>query len=60
MPDEDHRYPNQRPVTVMISAEGIADRLAQLPTRKELYRAVLLGVTTGACLVQCLAWLFHA
>jgi hypothetical protein len=40
-------------------AEGIADRLAQLPTRKEMYRAVLLGVTTGACLVQCLAWLFR-
>jgi hypothetical protein len=39
MPDEDHRYPNQRPVTVMISAEGIAERLAQLPTCKEMYRA---------------------
>jgi hypothetical protein len=37
------------PVTVMISAEGIVERLAQLPTRKEMYRAVLLGVTTGAC-----------
>jgi type II secretory pathway component PulL len=59
MPDEDHRYPNQRPVTVMISAEGIAARLAELPTRKEMYRAVLLGTTTGACLVQCLAWLFR-
>ena len=42
-----------------ISAEGLAERLAQLPTRKEMYRAVLLGVTTGACLVQCLAWLFR-
>jgi len=42
----------------MISAEGIADRLALLPTRKEMYRAVLLGVTAGACLVQRLAWLF--
>jgi hypothetical protein len=58
MPDEDYGYPNQRPVTVMISAEGIAAHLAQLPTRKEMYRAILLGVTTGACLVQCLAWLF--
>jgi hypothetical protein len=51
MPDEDRHYP-QRPVTVMISAEGIAERLTQLPTRKEMYRAILLGVTTGACLVQ--------
>jgi hypothetical protein len=59
MPDENHRYPHQRPVTVMISAEGIAERPAQLPTRKEMYRAVLLGVTTGAWLVQSLAWLFH-
>jgi hypothetical protein len=38
----------------MISAEGIADRLAQLPTRKEMYRTVLLGMTTGAYLVQLL------
>jgi hypothetical protein len=60
MPDEDRRYPNQRPVTVMISAEGIAERLAQLPTREEMYRAILLGVMTGACLVQSLAWLFQS
>jgi len=32
-----------RPVTVTVSAEGLAERLAQLPTRKEMYRAVLLG-----------------
>jgi hypothetical protein len=57
MPNDDQRH--QRPVTVMISAEGIAERLAQLPTRIEMYRAVLLGVATGACLVQCLAWLFR-
>ena len=24
MPDEDHRYPSQRPVTVMVSADGNA------------------------------------
>jgi hypothetical protein len=36
MPDEEHRYPNQRPVTVIISEEGIAERLAQLPTRQEI------------------------
>jgi hypothetical protein len=48
-----------RPVTVTISAEGLAARLAELPTRKEMYHAVLLGVTTGACLDQCLAWLFR-
>ena len=43
MPDEDHRYRHQRPFTVMISAEGIAARLAELPTRKEMHRAVFLG-----------------
>ena len=59
MPDEDRRYPDQRPVTVMISAEGIAERLAQLPTRKEMWRAVTMGILTGAALVQCLAWLFR-
>jgi hypothetical protein len=64
MPDDMHPAddPDHRPraVTVMISAEGIAARLAELPTRKEMYRAVrLISVTTGACLVQCLAWLFR-
>jgi type II secretory pathway component PulL len=59
MPDEDHRYAHRRSVAVMVSAEGIAERLAQLPTRKEMWRAVLLGTTTGACLVHCLAWIFH-
>jgi hypothetical protein len=63
MPDDaqppGEREYRPRPVTVTISAEGLAERLAQLPTRKEMYRAVLLGVTTGACLVQCLAWLFR-
>jgi hypothetical protein len=61
MPDEDQpsfEDPPQR-VRVTISPDPIGARLAQLPTRKEMYRAVLLGVTTGACLVQCLAWLFH-
>jgi hypothetical protein len=50
MPDEDQLYvetPPQR-VRVTISPDAIAARLAQLPTRKEMWRAVLLGVTTGA------------
>jgi hypothetical protein len=46
-------------VTVTVSADALAARLAKLPTCKEMYRAVLLGVTTGACLVQCLPWLFR-
>jgi hypothetical protein len=58
MPDEDQRSRNPQ-VRVVVSKDVIADRLAQLPTRKEMYRAILLAVTTGACLVQCLAWLFH-
>jgi hypothetical protein len=44
----------------MAFREALAARLAELPTRKEMYGAVLFGVTTGACLVQCLAQLFHA
>jgi hypothetical protein len=62
MPDEDQpsfEDPPQRVRVTTISPDPIGARLAQLPTRKEMYRAVLLGVTTGACLVQCLAWLFH-
>ena len=64
--DEDQLYvvappqstPRRVPDTV-VSGEWLAERLAELPTRKEMYRAVLLGVATGACLVQCLAWLFR-
>jgi hypothetical protein len=59
MPDEDHCYPSQRSVTMMVSAKGIAARLAELPTRKEMYWALSRGVTTGACLVLCLAWIFR-
>jgi hypothetical protein len=47
------------PVADMLPADLIASRLAELPTRKEMYRAVLLGVTVGAGLVQCLAWWFR-
>jgi hypothetical protein len=63
MPDDIHAPGDQdyrpRPVNVSISTHGLAERLAQLPTRKEMYRAVLLDVTTGAVLVQCLAWIFR-
>jgi hypothetical protein len=58
MPDEDQRSRNPQ-VRVVVSKDAIAERLALLPTRKEMWGAVLLGTTTGACLVQCLAWLFH-
>ena len=53
-----HRPPRRAADTV--ATEWLAEKLDQIPTRKEMYRAVLLGVMTGACLVQCLAWLFHA
>jgi hypothetical protein len=33
----------------------IMERLSRMPTRKEIWRATLLGVTTGACLVSCSA-----
>jgi hypothetical protein len=58
MPDEDQRSRNPR-VRVVVSKDAVAERLAQLPTRKEMYRALLLATATGACLVQCLAWLFR-
>jgi hypothetical protein len=60
-PDEDQLYVEEPPqrVRVTISPDVIGAHLAQLPTRKEMYRAILLGVTTGACLVQCLAWIFR-
>jgi hypothetical protein len=63
MPDDIHppgdRDYRPQPVTVTISAEGLAARLDQLPTRKEMYRVALPATATGACLVQCLAWLFR-
>jgi hypothetical protein len=63
--DEDQLYvvaPPQSPprrVPDTVSGEWLAEKLDQIPTRKEIYRVALLGVTTGACLVQCLAWLFR-
>jgi hypothetical protein len=45
MPDDIHspgdRDYRPRSVTVTVSADAIAARLAELPTRKEMYRAVL-------------------
>jgi hypothetical protein len=53
-----HNPPRRVPVDT-IAVEWLTERLEQLPTRKEMYRAVLLRVATGACLVQCLAWIFR-
>ena len=44
-----------RPVTVTVSAEGLAERLAQLPTWRDVWRAALLGTLTGAAIV--IAWI---
>ena len=64
--DEDQLYVTTPPlggpprrVPDTVSGEWLAERLAELPTRKEMYRAVLLAMATGACLVQCLAWIFR-
>jgi len=38
--------------------EIIMEQIARLPTRKELWRAGLMGMLGGACLVQTLALLF--
>ena len=62
MPDDIHPASDgdRRPsVLVTVSADALTARLAELPTRKEMHRAVLLGITTGAGLVQCLAWIFR-
>jgi hypothetical protein len=52
-----HNPPRRVPDTV--SGEWLAERLAELPTQKQMYRVALLATATGACLVQCLAWLFQ-
>jgi hypothetical protein len=54
MPDD---HP-QRSVTVMISADAITARLAQLPTRKEMWRAVLVGMLGGAATTVALIEVF--
>jgi hypothetical protein len=65
MPD-DHPLllPRREPERIDLAAiktdlEFIMERLARMPTRKEIWRAALLGVTTGACLVQGLALLLR-
>jgi hypothetical protein len=64
--DEDQLYvvtPPQRPPRRVpadtIAGEWLAEKLDQIPTRREMYRVALLAMATGACLVQCLAWLFR-
>jgi hypothetical protein len=44
-----------RPVTEMIPAGPIAERLVQLPTRLDVWRAALVGTLTGAAIV--IAWI---
>jgi hypothetical protein len=56
--------PRREPERIDLAAiktdlEFIMERLARMPTRKEIWRAALLGVTTGACLVQGLALLLR-
>ena len=53
-----HKPPRRVPADT-IAVEWLTERFEQLPTRKEIYRVALLGVTTGACLVQILAWIFR-
>jgi len=39
--------------------EAIHARLARLPTREDLWRAVLIGMLGGACFAQLLALAFR-
>ena len=62
MPDEDQLI--ARPFVPptpkrQTDAELIMARLARMPTREDLWRAVLIGMLGGACLVQLLALLFR-
>jgi hypothetical protein len=64
--DEDQLYvvappqsPPRRVPDTVVSGDWLAEKLEQLPTRKEIYRVALLATATGVCLVQCLAWLFR-
>jgi hypothetical protein len=64
VPDDQPYLPRRDSERIDLAAiktdlEFIMQRLSRMPTRKEIWRATLLGVTTGACLVQCLAWLFR-
>jgi hypothetical protein len=40
-------------------AERIMARLAVMPTREDLWRAVLLGMAGGACITQLLTFAFR-
>jgi hypothetical protein len=63
--DEDQLYvvpPPHSPlrrVPDTVSGEWLAERLAELPTEKQMYRVALPATATGAYLVPCLAWLFR-
>ena len=64
MPDEDMLYfhpaateplsPKRQSDTELIMA-----RLAELPTRQDLWRGVAIGMLGGGCFVECLALLFR-
>jgi hypothetical protein len=58
--DEDQLYVDAppyrpRPVTEMIPADPIAERLVQLPTQLDVWRAALPGTLTGTAIV--IAWI---
>jgi hypothetical protein len=53
------RQADQLRTTSRPGLEFIMEQMARLPTRKELWRAALMGTLTGACLVQTLALTFR-
>jgi hypothetical protein len=54
-------WPPYRPRQIIetVPADPIAERLAQLPTRLDMWRAALLGTLTGAALVITWIELVH-
>jgi len=44
---------------ILDELEFLKAQIARMPTRPELWRAALMGLLGGACLVQTLAFLFR-
>jgi hypothetical protein len=62
MPDEDQLVFHPPDPILPSQSTGIAlimKRLAGMPTRDDLWRAVLIGMLGGACFTQLIAHLFR-
>jgi hypothetical protein len=53
------RPPEQLSPKRQSDTELIMARLAEMPTRQNLWRAAVIGMLGGGCFVECLALLFR-